>query len=70
MAEKIPEHRPEAAEKADLKHIEQMAADLGLGCCGKHAGHSCCGRHHHHTPHQASAEETAAEDRENSLRAM
>lgn len=61
MAEKIPEHRPEAAEKADLKHIEQMAADLGLGCCGKHAGHPCCGRHHH-TPHQESAEETAAED--------
>ena len=61
MAEKIPEHRPEAAEKADLKHIEQMAADLGLGCCGKHAGHPCCGRHHH-TSHQASAEETAAVD--------
>ena len=62
MAEKIPEHRMEAAEKADLKHIEQMAADLGLGCCGKHAGHPCCGRHHHHTPYQTSAKETAAKD--------
>ena len=62
MAEKIPERQPDGAEKGDLKHIEQMAADLGLGCCGKHAGHPCCGKHHHHTPHQASAEETAAED--------
>ena len=56
MAEKIPERQPDGAEKGDLKHIEQMAADLGLGCCGKHAGHPCCGKHHHHTPHQASAE--------------
>ena len=59
MAEKIPERQPDGAEKGDLKHIEQMAADLGLGYCGKHAGHPCCGKHHHNTPHQASAEETA-----------
>ena len=62
MAEKIPERQPDGVEKADLKHIEQMAADLGLGCCGKHAGHPCCGRHPHHTSHQASVEETATED--------
>lgn len=62
MAEKIPERQPDGVEKADLKHIEQMAADLGLGCCGKHAGHPCCGRHHHHTSHQASVEETTTED--------
>ena len=29
MAEKIPERQPDGVEKADLKHIEQMAADLG-----------------------------------------
>ena len=26
MAEKIPERQPDGVEKADLKHIEQMAA--------------------------------------------
>ena len=44
MAEKIPEHRPEATEKADLKHIEQMAADLGLAAAGSTPGiHAAAG---------------------------
>ena len=43
MAEKIPEHRPEAAEKADLKHIEQMAT-WGLAAAGSTPGiHAAAG---------------------------
>ena len=42
--EKIPQ--PES-QKTDFRNLEEEMAALGLGCCGRPAGHVCCGKHHH-----------------------
>ena len=46
MAENKAEQQA-AVQKVDLRHLEEAMAELGLGCCGKPAGHVCCGKHHH-----------------------
>ena len=35
------------APPSRFKELEEAAAEMGLGCCGRPAGHKCCGKHRH-----------------------
>ena len=50
----------EQVETVDLRHLDRVAATMGIGCCGRPAGHVCCGRHHS-APHTTEEQPPAAD---------